>query len=356
MTSRERFLRSMRFEKVDRMPIVTMGPWDDTKRRWKAEGMKSIEDELAAFDGPMQSCWLYGQFQGPIPPFEQKVLRETGAYQERQNYIGQVLRVLREGTSMPHFVSYPLRNRGDWQEYRHLLDPDSPGRYPETWAELTARRRGEAAGDIRGVAVWGFYGFLREMFGPERLSYLFYDDPALLAEMTEYWADFTMKRLSRAVREMDFDYALIWEDNCYNHGMLHSPKTFQELMAPHYRALVAFFRGNGIDIISVDSDGDVTALIPLLLDVGVTGMHPFEVAAGMDVIEIGNQYPNLQIWGGLDKRALAHGPEAIDQELERVIPAMKQRGGYAAGIDHLIPSDVSLENFRHYVRRLRELS
>ncbi len=357
MTSRERFLRSMRFEEIDRLPIVTMDPWDDTKRRWEAEGMKSLNAELAAFDGPMQSCWLYTQYQGPIPPFEEKILHETDAYQEWQNYIGQVRRELCEHTSMPHFVSYPLQGRQDWQEYRRRLDPDSPGRYPDDWDELVAHRRGgAAAGEICGVAVWGFYGFPREMFGPEQLSYLFHDDRGLLAEMTEYWADFTVKRLSRGVREMDFDYALIWEDNCYNHGMLHSPKIFRELMAPHYRTLVEFFRGNGIDIISVDSDGDVSELIPLLLDVGVTSVHPFEVAAGMDVVEIGKQYPDLQIWGGLDKRALPCGPEAIDRELERVIPAMKRRGGYVAGIDHLIPSDVSLEHFRYYVGRLREVS
>ena len=53
---------------------------------------------------------------------------------------------------------------------------------------------------------------------------LFHDDPALLADMNEFWCEYTIQRLSRAVKEMEFDYALIWEDNCYNHGMLHSPQ------------------------------------------------------------------------------------------------------------------------------------
>ena len=97
-------------------------------------------------------------------------------------------------------------------------------------------------------------------------------------------------------------------------------------------------------------------LTTLLLDVGVTGLHPFEVAAGMDVVKVGKEYPRLQIWGGIDKRALAKGPAAIDAELDRVLPPMKERGGYAAGLDHNIPSDVSLANHRHYTRRLAELS
>jgi len=76
----------------------------------------------------------------------------------------------------------------------------------------------------------------------------------------------------------------------------------------------------------------------------------------MDVTAIGRQYPALQIWGGIDKRALARNTRAIDDELQRVIPAMKRRGGYAACLDHGVPSDVPLENHRYYVRRLLEMS
>ncbi|MBU4211511.1 MAG: hypothetical protein KKD33_02890, partial [Verrucomicrobia bacterium] len=56
------------------------------------------------------------------------------------------------------------------------------------------------------------------------------------------------------------------------------------------------------------------------------------------------------------KRALAKDRRAIDAELARVIPAMKKRGGYAACLDHGVPSDVSLENYRHYVQQLLEMS
>ena len=76
----------------------------------------------------------------------------------------------------------------------------------------------------------------------------------------------------------------------------------------------------------------------------------------MDVAQIGRQSPALRMWGGIDKRALARDVRAIDNELQRVIPAMQRRGGYAACLDHAIPSDVSLENHRYYIQRLKELS
>ncbi len=356
ISPRCRFHNAMRFKAVDRLPILTWGLWKETEQRWLKEGMKNVEEEFSLFDGPMQSCWLYGKFQGPIPQFDEILLEETNQYQDFQNYIGQVERRFKEQTSMPHFQKYPVACRKDWEEYKRRFNPSSPGRYPADWDIQVQKRISEAACEIRGLAAWGYYGFLREMFGPENLSYMYYDDPNLIAEMNEFWEDYTIRRLEKGIRAMEFDYALIWEDNCYNHGMLHSPDIFKKFMAPHYRRLVEFFNRQGIDIISVDSDGNVTELIPLLLEVGVTAIHPFEVAAGMDVVKIGKEYPELQIWGGIDKRALAMGPAAIDAELKRVIPAMKKRGGYAAGLDHNIPSDISLENHRYYMDKLMEMA
>ena len=74
----------------------------------------------------------------------------------------------------------------------------------------------------------------------------------------------------------------------------------------------------------------------------------------MDVVEIGKKYPRLQIWGGIDKRAIAKGRDAIDAELDRVMPAMKRRGGYAAGLDHNTPPDVSLADHRYYAETLHQ--
>lgn len=355
-SSRERFLLAMKFEETDRIPILSWDPWSETMERWKKEGMIDYQQEIAVFDGPMQSTWLYRDYHAPIPAFEEKVLWENDTHIRVQNKFGQIELYLKEGTSMPFHEKYPIKCRQDWEDYKKRLEPYDDGRYPEDWAELVEKRSTTDADQIRGVCVWGYYGFLREMFGIEQLSVMYYDDSSLIAEMNEYWLDFTIRRLERGVSEMDFDYALIWEDNCCKHGMLHSPEIFEKFMSPHYRKLIEFFNASGIDIISVDSDGDVCELIPLLLDVGVTAIHPFEVGAGMDVVKIGKEYPQLQIWGGIDKRALAVGPEAIDAELSRVLPAMKKRGGYAAGLDHLIPSDVSLENYRYYVKRLHELS
>ena len=67
-----------------------------------------------------------------------------------------------------------------------------------------------------------------------------------------------------------------------------------------------------------------------------------------------SKFPTLAFLGGIDKRALAIGPSAIDRELERVWPAV-EKGRYIPDLDHLVPDDVSWENYCYYTEKLKRL-
>ena len=47
--------------------------------------------------------------------------------------------------------------------------------------------------------------------------------------------------------------------------------------------------------------------------------------------------------------------EAIEAEMRRVIPVVKENGGYIFSSDHSVPSSVSLEGFRYIVDLAKEL-
>ena len=66
-------------------------------------------------------------------------------------------------------------------------------------------------------------------------------------------------------------------------------------------------------------------------------------------------FPRLRIIGGIDKRALARGRPAIDDELNRRLPGLFRAGGYLPTLDHHVPPEVSYDNFRYYLSRCREL-
>jgi uroporphyrinogen-III decarboxylase len=84
-------------------------------------------------------------------------------------------------------------------------------------------------------------------------------------------------------------------------------------------------------------------------------MYPFEMNSGMDVAELRKKYgKELLMYGGIDKRALAEGKEAIDRELERCIPVALE-GGYIPTVDHSLPPDISYANFQYYWQRKKEM-
>jgi uroporphyrinogen decarboxylase len=108
--------------------------------------------------------------------------------------------------------------------------------------------------------------------------------------------------------------------------------------------------------VNIDSDGNVLPVIDLYREqIGMDYMNPFEVASGCDVVEVGRRWPDLLIHGGIDKRILAQSKDAIDRELERIIPTMRKRGGYIPTCDHGVPEEVPFENYVHYRQRCVEL-
>ena len=106
----------------------------------------------------------------------------------------------------------------------------------------------------------------------------------------------------------------------------------------------------------MDTDGFSDAAIKVYDELGLDYLSPFEAASGCDVVRTGKEYPELLILGGFDKRILAAGPEAIDAEIDRIMPVMKARGGYIPTCDHGVPEEVSFENYMHYRKRMREFA
>ena len=137
-------------------------------------------------------------------------------------------------------------------------------------------------------------------------------------------------------------------------GSLISPQLVREFMMPCYDRIKEFARRAGVRIISVDTDGDCSQLIPIMMEHGMNMMFPFEVQAGNDVLTYRRQYPTLGITGGLDKRALAGTRAELDREIDRAGELIRA-GRYIPGFDHMIPPDVPWENFAHAAHRIREL-
>ena len=363
MTQRERYLSTARFGTLDRTFLLPPWTWQSTLERWHAEGMPPDAD-LPAYFNTDREGGVPLQMQGPYgphlhPPLERQVVSETDEHLVVRDEEGNTLRLFRNDPlqSMPAWLEYPMKDRRDWEELiKPRLDARAPGRRPEgeAWERFVVSARQRE--DPLGIWCGSFYGWPRSFMGVERISLMLYDDPRLIHEMCEHIADFVVEAVAPILEEVPCDFAYIWEDMAGKAGPLCSPKMYRQFMLGPLKRVVDMLNTHGIDIIIVDSDGNNDVLIPLWLEAGVTGLRPFEIAAGCDPVAIRRQYgKDLVIQGGIDKRALAQGPDAIEREVLSKVPWLCLQGGFFPQIDHLVPPDVSLANYQYYAVLMRKV-
>jgi hypothetical protein len=144
----------------------------------------------------------------------------------------------------------------------------------------------------------------------------------------------------------------IAEDMSYNHGPMISRRTFNEFIAPYYRQLLPRLQERGIPLF-MDTDGDVSLLVPWLQDLGIQGVLPLERQAGVDGMGLRERFPQLLLVGHFDKMTMTQGEPAMRREFERLWPLMRS-GGFIPSVDHQTPPGVSLDQYRCYLRLLRE--
>jgi uroporphyrinogen-III decarboxylase len=259
-------------------------------------------------------------------------------------------------SARPWWIRYPLQSRRDWTDYRERLMSNTPEHYRQRLAEYAA---GERDRDYPlGIWLGGTYGFLRNWWGVEGISALFYDDPALVEEMVECLTALSLQTLDTVLAAgIKLDWVMFWEDMAYKTGPLVSPEMYRRFCMPFYRRVMDAVHAAGVPVVMLDSDGNVSELIPLWLDAGVSVMHPMEVAAGMDVVAVRRRYGRrVGFFGGIDKRVLATTPEQIRATVEPILRECFADGGFIPACDHAIPPDVPLSNYNYYRELVRKVS
>jgi uroporphyrinogen decarboxylase len=362
-TCRERFTACMEYESGPPRPNHELGAWPQTRRRWEQENAEAVSDftwdwfEKEAGIGLDRREYIPIHF-GFIPGFEHKVLEDTPLYEVTRHANGIVTRALKEGTvegcrmSMDQYLRFPVEKPEDFPDIKRRLIAAIPERYP---ADLEHHVKQWKDRDFplvlgRNGAANGFYWRAREFMGTEQLSYAWHDEPRLMHEMMEFFADFVIETSRPVLDKIQIDYFTLNEDMAMKNGPLLSPSTFRAFIFPHLKRMVEFFKSHGTRYFAVDTDGNPEALVPLLMDAGVDILWPLERASpGVDPSAFRRRFgKGLRLWGGVDKRVLVQGRAAIREHLRELIPLVEE-GGFIPTVDHTVPPDVSWDNFRYYM-------
>lgn len=346
MNSRERYWATTHYGDRDRLFHWEMGPYEETLRRWHEQGLPAGDNwrTYGGYDGFATAP----PSPGLIPGFEYKVLEETEEYEIYRDGDGVIKKKIKDVIypAMPQYLEYPLKGKDEWPDFKKRMNPDDPARFPANWEDL---KKQYAERDYPlGINAGSIFGWLRNWMGIENISLAFYDDRAFIEQAAEEMGDYMVAFLDKALEGVEYDYGLFWEDMAYKSASLISPKLYKEIFVPQYRRITDRLHLAGIDVMMLDSDGNVDELIPIWLDLGINFIYPMEVAAGMDVIALRKKFgKELIIGGGIDKRILASNKAAIKDMVDEKIPLM-QEGGYVPGCDHAMPPDIPWENYLYY--------
>jgi len=327
MTSRERFLSVLNFQKPDdHLPMVEWAAWwDQTIRRWEGEGFPKdlpLEESLRYFDlDPLFSIGAAAWGPGCPQPD-------------------------RHGAGI-------LTDEASYEQIRpHLFPEDSVKNLAAQAADLKARHeRGEF---IVRLSLEGFFWFPRGLLGIENHMFAFFDRPELVHRINRDLAEFNLRVIDALCPVLLPDMAGIAEDMSYNNGPMLSRECFNKFLLPYYHQVVPALKARGIKVL-VDTDGQVEPMIPWLMEAGVEGVYPLEHQSGVDVARIRRDYPRFLMMGGYDKMVMPRGGAAMRAEFERLLPVMVT-GGYVPSVDHQTPPGVSFENYCAYVRLFREFA
>ena len=326
MTNRDRVRAVLNFEKPDdRLPMIEWASWwvDRTIVEWEKQGLpkglgfRDIAPALG-LDQHIQFWLPHKTPDCPEPEFN------GGPIMEGEEGYEEILPYLYSDSAV------------DWciEDMKRLKPAHDRGDFP-IWFSLD-----------------GGFWFPRTLMGIEPHLYSFYDEPELYHRILDDLAEFQLRQMERIYEVLTPDFMTFGEDMSYNNGPMISESSFDEFLLPYYQKVVPFIKEHGTKVI-VDSDGDVTTMIPWLKRAGIEGILPLEHQAGVDVNKLREAHPDFLFIGAFDKMTMRIGENEMRGEFERLLPAMRT-GGFIPSVDHQTPPDCPLERYKVYVEMLRE--
>jgi len=314
MTPRSIFTAALQIPRAPapRLPRVEWAAWwDQTVHRWEGEGLQSLS------------------WEDSLRYFELDIMRGLG---------------VDPGAEL-------IGNEADYERLRPRLYPRKAIDNAAREAKRLAKNHGRGDFTVRFI-LNGFFWYPRRLLGIEGHLLAFYDQPELMHRINRDLLAFNLAAIEGVCQYIRPDLLNLLEDMSYNHGPMLSKACFDEFLRPYYLELSKALHAHGVPFFC-DTDGLVDKLVPWLLGCGVDGVLPLERQSGVDVNALRAQYPGLLMLGGFDKMVMDKGEAAIRAEFERLLPLMRA-GGFIPSVDHQTPPGVGLEDYRLYIRLLKE--
>lgn len=356
MNNRQSFNDIMNYRHVDKLPVIAFEPYEKTAlARWYKEGLPM---ECLAEDFLEMSRMVKVPISlGPRPRFEHQIISETDDYIIETDVIyGATVKKLKSAPSMYYgFIDHQVKDIEDWKRikfrYENTLSKGEPANLLED-----IKRLNESADPVKLEIFPYFFRLGFYLMGMENFMLAFYDQPKLIHEMFSFWNKFTINAIKPYIIKAKIDTFVLAEDLAYNLNPHLPPEIYKEFWLPYQNELIDVARKSGIDNICLWTAGDIDVLIPTIMDNGINCIWPIErCSENMDPVKLRRKYgKELRMCGGVPKSCLTLGKNAIDKEINKLIPLIYE-GGFIPALDDMVSPEVPWENYKYYINKLQSI-
>jgi len=334
---------------ADRVPVIDE-PWAATIERWHAEGMPPDVSFVDYFELDR----IEGIFVDNSPQYPASVVEETEEWKVVTTSWGTTMRQWKHAGGTPEFLKFTIVDPDSWREAKRRM---VPSRDRVNWQRLKAsypRWRKQGAW-VQANLWFGFDVTHSWIVGTERVLMAMAERPEWVREMFEHELDVCIALFDMVWDAgYTFDGVKWWDDMGYKQNQFFSLSMYREILKPVHKKAIDWAHSKGAKVL-LHSCGNIKPFVPELVELGLDGLNPIEVKAGMDPLELKTAYGDrLLLHGGINA-AMWNDFDAFAAEMRRLVPALKKGGGYVFSSDHSVPTSVSLETFRRTVQLAKEL-
>jgi uroporphyrinogen decarboxylase len=170
------------------------------------------------------------------------------------------------------------------------------------------------------------FGLTYLSMGIENFFSSLYERPEFVKTVIERSTEWVTALVEQA-NQVEVDFIILGDDAADNSRPMISPKMFRRLILPEYKKIV-----NASDApIIWHSDGNITPLLPMIIEAGISGVHSLEPNANIDLAKIKEQYGDkLVLAGNLDTTEVLcqSNLDIVRKDVERCIRQGAPEGGY----------------------------
>ncbi|MBQ3669706.1 MAG: hypothetical protein II920_10835 [Clostridia bacterium] len=348
MTTYERVKRMYEHREADRVPFFDYA-WPETVRRWRSEGLPT-DDYYGYFDLD-QNMHISPDHSPRLPV---RVIEETEDYIISTTPWGATRKNFKEHTTTPESLGYEITTPDKWLKIKPRMAM-ADDRIPWDFLKTHYKKWREEGQWITGDLWFGFDITHSGAVGTENMLIAMLDEPEWVMDMFDTELNLGISLLNRIWDAgYTFDEVMWWDDMGYKGTQFFSMKTYRELLKPFHQKAIDWAHAHGIKA-RLHSCGNIMPFVPELAAMGLDGLNPMEVKAGMDPLRLKKEFGGSMLFHGGTNAAKWHKPEVILPEIRHLVPQMMQNGGYIFASDHSIPPEVSFEDFRAIIETYKEV-